>query len=112
MKKIICQCPVETTLRLLENKWRALIIWDLLSGTKRFGELKKSLNGISQRSLAINLRFMEEYQLVSRKVYAEVPPRVEYTLTPTGESLRPVLQSMLKWGKKYQEDTYPESSPS
>lgn len=100
-EKIISACPVETTLRLMENKWRVLIIYTLLNGRKRFGELRKSIGNISQRSLTMNLRFMEEHQLVIRKVYAEVPPRVEYCLTLTGESLRPVIQVMKDWGEGY-----------
>lgn len=78
-----------------------LIIRDLLTGTKRFGELKKSLGSISQNVLTANLRAMEESGLLTRKVYAEVPPRVEYTLTETGQSLKPILDSMYKWGEEY-----------
>ena len=78
-----------------------LIIRDLLTGTKRFGELKKSLGSISQKVLTANLRAMEESGLLTRKVYAEVPPRVEYTLTETGQSLKPILDSMYKWGEEY-----------
>lgn len=103
MKKTMSACPVEVTLRLLENKWRVLILRDLLDGKKRFGELKKSIGSISQRSLTLNLRFMEEHQLVQRKVFAEVPPRVEYTLTKTGKSLNPILKAMESWGSDYRE---------
>lgn len=81
-------CPVETTLTLIGDKWKVLILRDLLPGTKRFGELKKSIGRVSQKVLTAQLRDMEEKGLVSRKVYAEVPPRVEYTLTETGYSLR------------------------
>lgn len=95
-------CPVETTLLLIGDKWKILILRDLLSGTKRFGELKNSIGTISQKVLTSNLRSMEEWGLVHRKVYAEVPPRVEYSLTITGDSLRPVLKSMELWGKTYQ----------
>lgn len=101
MEKNFPPCPVEITLRLLENKWRILIIRDLLSGTKRFGELKKSVCGISQRSLTLNLRSMEESGLIKRKIYAEVPPRVEYSLSETGITLIPVLDSMKEWGENY-----------
>ena len=80
-------CPVETTLTLIGNKWKVLIIRDLLPGTKRFGELKKSLGKVSQKVLTAQLRDMEASGLVNRKVYAEVPPKVEYTLTETGYSL-------------------------
>lgn len=81
-------CPVETTLTLISDKWKVLILRDLLTGTKRFGELKKSLNGVSQKVLTSQLRQMEASGLLTRKVYAEVPPRVEYTLTELGYSLR------------------------
>lgn len=82
---------------------KVLIIRDLLTGTKRFGELKKSLNGITQKVLTNNLRQMEASGLVNRKVYAEVPPRVEYSLTETGWSLKPILDSMVVWGNSYRE---------
>ena len=95
-------CPVETTLTLISDKWKVLILRDLLPGTKRFGELKKSIGHVSQKVLTSQLREMEESGLVSRKVYAEVPPRVEYTLTELGYSLRPVLDAMWNWGEAYQ----------
>ncbi len=88
---------------LIGDKWKVLIIRDLLTGTKRFGELKKSLNGITQKVLTNNLREMEASGLVNRKVYAEVPPRVEYSLTETGLSLKPILDSMVVWGNSYRE---------
>jgi DNA-binding HxlR family transcriptional regulator len=94
-------CPVETTLSLIENKWKIMIIRDLLDGTKRFGELKKTVGNISQKVLTANLREMEATGLLLRKVYAEVPPRVEYTLTEVGYSLRTVLDSMVEWGNNY-----------
>ena len=94
-------CPVETTLTLIGNKWKVLILRDFLPGTKRFGELKKSLGSVSQKVLTAQLRDMEADGLVSRIVYAEVPPRVEYTLTDLGMSLKPVLDSMLTWGENY-----------
>ena len=96
-------CPVETTLMLIGDKWKVLILRDLLPGTKRFGELKKSIGNVSQKVLTAQLRDMEEKELLTRKVYAEVPPRVEYTLTETGYSLKPVLDAMQNWGKAYQE---------
>ena len=101
MKKELPACPVETTLTLISDRWKVLIIRDLLTGTKRFGELKKLLGSISQKVLTSNLRAMEESGLLTRKVYAEVPPRVEYTLTETGQSLKPILDSMYKWGEEY-----------
>ncbi len=94
-------CPVETTLMLIGDKWEVLILRDLLTGTKRFGELKKSIGGVSQKVLTAKLREMEENGLVSRKVYAEVPPRVEYSLTALGRSLEPVLDAMRLWGEGY-----------
>ena len=94
-------CPVEVTLRLMGDKWKILILRDLMNGTKRFGELKKSLCDITQKVLTSNLRAMEESGLLTRKVYAEVPPRVEYTLTETGLSLSPVLEAMGVWGLNY-----------
>jgi len=96
-------CPVETTLTLIGDKWKVLIVRDLLTGTKRFGELKKSLTGISQKVLTQHLRIMEERRLISRKVYAEVPPRVEYSLTEVGYSLKPILNVMQEWGEEYKE---------
>lgn len=91
-------CPVETTLMLIGDKWKVLILRDLMSGTKRFGELKKSIGHVTQKVLTAQLRDMEAKGLLTRKVYAEVPPRVEYTLTATGYSLRPILDSMVAWG--------------
>ena len=91
-------CPVETTLMLIGDKWKVLILRDLMGGTKRFGELKKSIGTVSQKVLTAQLRDMEEKGLLTRKVYAEVPPRVEYTLTETGYSLKPILDSMWAWG--------------
>ena len=91
MKKEMPACPVETTLMLISDRWKVLIIRDLLDGTKRFGELKRSVGNISQKVLTANLRAMEESGLLTRKVYPEVPPRVEYTLTETGYSLKPIV---------------------
>lgn len=101
MEKQMPDCPVEMTLQLISDKWKVLIIRDLLSGTKRFNELKRSVTGITQKVLTSHLRSMEADDLLIRKVYPEVPPRVEYTLTETGYSLKPVLDSMLSWGAAY-----------
>ncbi len=101
MEKKLPACPVETTLMLISDRWKVLIIRDLLDGTKRFGELKKSVGSISQKVLTANLRSMEASGLLTRKVYPEVPPRVEYTLTETGYSLKPVLDAMMAWGTAY-----------
>ncbi len=95
MKQELSVCPVEITMGLIGDKWKILIIRDLLTGTKRFGELRKSLTGISQKVLTNNLRDMEKSGLVHREVFAEVPPRVEYSLTDTGWSLKSVLDSMV-----------------
>ena len=103
MKKELPACPVETTLILISDRWKVLIIRDLLDGTKRFGELKRSVGNISQKVLTANLRSMEEDGLLTRKVFPEVPPRVEYTLTETGYSLKPILDSMTDWGLAYKE---------
>ena len=94
-------CPVETTLTLIVDKWKVLILRDLMPGTKRFGELKKSIGSVSQKVLTAQLRDMEENGLVHREVYAEVPPRVEYSLTELGRSLKPILDSMWSWGEGY-----------
>ena len=95
-------CPVETTLTLISDKWKVLILRDLLPGTKRFGELKKSIGHVSQKVLTAQLRQMEQSGLVNRKVYAEVPPKVEYSLTDVGYSLKPILDAMWTWGEEYQ----------
>ena len=94
-------CPVETTLGLIGHRWKILIVRDLSAGTRRFGELKRSLAPISQKVLAAKLREMEADGLVRREVFPETPPRVEYTLTPLGESLRPVIQALAAWGESY-----------
>lgn len=99
--KTLPECPVETTLTLISNKWKVLILRDLLPGTKRFGELKKSIGHVSQKVLTAQLRQMEESGLIIRTVYPEVPPRVEYTLTELGYSLKPILDAMWDWGKNY-----------
>lgn len=101
IKKDLPACPVETTLTLIGDKWKVLILRDLLPGTKRFGELKKSIGSVSQKVLTSQLRDMEESGLVNRQVYAEVPPRVEYSLTELGQSLKPILDSMWNWGESY-----------
>ena len=94
-------CPVETTLMLIGDKWKVLILRDLMPGTKRFGELKKSIGRVSQKVLTAQLRDMEASGLINRRVYAEVPPRVEYTLTELGYSLKPVLDALWNWGEEY-----------
>ena len=100
--KALPACPVETTLTLIGDKWKVLILRYLLTGTKRFGELKKSIGSVSQKVLTTQLRAMEENGLLTRTVYAEVPPRVEYTLTALGKSLHPILDAMRDFGEAYQ----------
>lgn len=102
LKKELPACPVETTLTLIGDKWKVLILRDLMPGKKRFGQLKKSVGNISQKVLTAQLRAMKESGLVHRKVYAEVPPRVEYSLTALGQSLKPILDAMWAWGEGYQ----------
>ena len=102
-EKELPACPVETTLTLIGDKWKVLILRDLMPGTKRFGELKKSIGHVSQKVLTAQLRDMEASGLVSRKVYAEVPPRVEYSLTELGCSLKPILDAMWIWGENCKE---------
>lgn len=94
-------CPVEMTLKMISTKWTVLIIRDLLDGTKRFGELKKSLGSVTQKVLTNNLRNLEENGLITREVHATVPPKVEYSLTDLGSSLSIVLDSMKLWGTEY-----------
>ncbi len=98
-------CEKELTLAVIGGKWKLIILWHMgLDGTLRFSELKKRIPSITQKMLTNQLRELEEDQLVTRKVYAEVPPRVEYSLTAYGESLMPILQMMYKWGKEYGEE--------
>ena len=101
MTKTLPACDVELMLTLISDRWKVLIIRDLLTGVKRFGELKKSVSSISQKVLTAHLREMESDGLVSRVVYAQVPPRVEYSLTEIGYSLQPILSAMEKWGREY-----------
>lgn len=94
-------CPVATTVQLIGSKWKLLILRNLLVRPWRFNELRKSLEGISQKVLTDSLRSMEEDGLVTRTVYPEVPPRVEYSLSPLGESMWPIIQAMEQWGAQY-----------
>ena len=100
-KQQLPACPVETTLTLISDKWKVLILRDLLPGTKRFGELKKSIGHVSQKVLTAQLS-----GLLTRTVYPEVPPRVEYSLTELGYSLKPILDAMFTWGENYKENYY------
>lgn len=95
------RCSIDITLDLIGGKWKVAILWHLAPGVKRFSELKRQFDGITQKMLTQQLRELEADGLVHRKVYAEVPPRVEYSLTETGNSLIPVLNMMCQWGKEY-----------
>lgn len=99
--ELIPECPVATTVQLIGNKWKLLIIRNLLVRPWRFNELQKSLEGISQKVLTDSLRSMEADGIITRTVYAEVPPRVEYALSELGKSLQPILDSMKAWGENY-----------
>ena len=100
-KEELPECPVATTVALIGSKWKLLIIRNLLQRPWRFNELKKDLEGISQKVLTDSLRSMEEDRLITRTVYPEVPPRVEYALSDLGKSLKPILDSMVEWGTSY-----------
>ena len=99
--ELLPECPVATTVQLIGNKWKLLIIRNLLQRPWRFNELQKSLDGVSQKVLTDSLRSMEADGIITRTVYAEVPPRVEYALSELGESMRPILESMQTWGENY-----------
>jgi DNA-binding HxlR family transcriptional regulator len=96
-------CPVATTVGLIGNKWKLLILRNLLAGPNRFGELRKTIPGISQKVLTDNLRAMEEDGIIVRTVFAEVPPRVEYKLSALGDTMRPIIAAMETWGLGYQQ---------
>lgn len=97
------ECPVATTIEMIGSKWKLLVMRNLLVRPWRFNELRKSLDGISQKVLTDTLRSMEDDGIITRTVYAEVPPRVEYALSPLGESMRPILEAMQAWGIAYKE---------
>jgi len=102
-KEELPTCPVATTVRLIGNKWKLLILRNLLAGPNRFGELRKTIPGISQKVLTENLRSMDQDGIVIRTAYAEVPPRVEYKLSELGNTMRPIISAMETWGLGYQE---------
>ena len=103
MAKVYTECPVEYTASILSNKWKCLILRDLLTGTKRFNELNKSIIGISAKVLTENLRELEGDGIVKRKTYAVVPPKVEYSLSDKGEELKPIIDLMKEFGNKYKD---------
>lgn len=100
-KRELPPCPVALTVELIGNKWKLLIVRDLTPGIRRFNQLQKSIGNIGQKVLTQNLRDMEKDGLVERKVYAEIPPRVEYKLSPVGKELSSVIAAMANWGEKY-----------
>jgi len=102
-KKELYHCPVSVTVGLIDSKWKLLILCDILDGPKRFGELRKELDGISQKVLTDSLRSMEQDGLITRTAYQEVPLRVEYSLSELGETMRPIILAMEHWGKRYLE---------
>jgi DNA-binding HxlR family transcriptional regulator len=101
MAKKSVSCPVETTLAIIGGLWKVLILRELLGGTKRFNDLHRALAGVTHRTLTQQLRELEAHRVIRRKVYRQVPPKVEYSLTPLGETLKPVLDAMHQWGEKY-----------
>ena len=102
--ELLPECPVATTVQLIGNKWKLLILRNLLQRPWRFNELQKNLEGISQKVLTDSLRSMEADGIITRTVYAEVPPRVEYALSELGESLKPILEAMRVWGEMYKKE--------
>ncbi|MBP7861589.1 helix-turn-helix transcriptional regulator [bacterium] len=98
------ECPILSTIAMISDKWKVIIIYKLKGGTLRFNELMRALQGVTQKVLTSQLRQLEEDGLVSRKIYAEVPPRVEYSLTPLGESLTPVLEQLEQWAREHSDD--------
>jgi DNA-binding HxlR family transcriptional regulator len=104
MKRKEQKCPAETTLDIIGGRWKVLILWQLFQGEKRFSELFRALQGITQKMLTQQLRELEKDGIVHRQVYAQIPPKVEYSLTPLGNSLRPVVDAMCEWGLKHRGD--------
>ena len=102
LKQSKMDCPAETTLKVIGGRWKILILYHLFQGVKRFSEIKSSINGISQKVMTQQLREMERDGIIHREVYPQVPPKVEYSLTPLGESLKPVIEEMCKWGLMFE----------
>lgn len=97
-------CAVEATLGLIDGKWKGVVLYHLLSGTLRFGALRRTIPGVTQRMLTNQLRELEDDGLISRQVYAQVPPRVDYSLTPRGRSLEPIILALKRWGDENMAD--------
>ena len=100
MQRRETRCPAEITLNVIGGRWKTLILWQLFQGTRRFSELRRGTHGITQKMLTQQLRELEKDGVVDRRVYAQMPPRVEYSLTPMGRSLKPVVDAMCRWGAK------------
>ncbi len=100
-KQIQQQCPIEKTMKVIGGKWKFIIIRDLFYGPKRFGELQRSSNGISPRTLSMRLKELEEDGIITRTIYSEIPPHVEYSLTDKGQTLRPIFETMKEWGNMW-----------
>ena len=98
-------CPAETTLRVIGGRWKLIILWHLFQGVRRFSELQRGINGVTQKMLTQQLREMERDGVIQRKVYPQVPPKVEYSLTSLGKSLEPVLDAMCQWGLRQNDKT-------
>jgi DNA-binding HxlR family transcriptional regulator len=96
------KCPAEATLRVIGGSWKVPILWHLAKETKRFSQLQRDLQGVTQKMLTQQLRELERHEVVARKVYPQVPPKVEYSLTPRGRSLLPIVASMCEWGKRWE----------
>ncbi len=100
-------CPIERTVTILEGKWTLLILRELFTGTKRFGELRSALSGVSPKTLAERLRILEQQGIITRTIYPEVPPRVEYALTELGQTLSPIIESLRAWGQQWADQVLP-----
>ena len=101
-KNLVSSCPMDVTINILSGKWKIAILWHLSRGVVRFNEFQRMLPNITQKTLTMQLRELERDSIIYRKVYPEVPPKVEYGLTEVGESMKPILSSMCEWGKEYQ----------
>ncbi len=112
MRRQSQRCPAEGTLEVIGGKWKVLIIWQLFRGQQRFSELFRALDGITQKMLTQQLRELEHDGIVHRTVYPQVPPKVEYALTPLGESLKPIVDAMCEWGLRYRMDSSSRSGDS